>query len=101
MHWRERLRKTGGQIFNKTHAEEFKDGTPCQVRAGRHQISAASVVVATNVPVNDWVAIHTKQAAYRTFVVGLRIPQGSVVKGLYWDTPDPYHYVRLQNIGAD
>jgi len=51
--------------------------------------------VATNTPVNDWVTIHTKQAAYRTYVIGLRVPKGSITKALYWDTPDPYHYVRL------
>jgi len=40
-------------------------------------------------------AIHTKQAAYRTFVIGATVPPGSINKGLYWDTADPYHYVRL------
>lgn len=62
-------------------------------------VSASAIVVATNTPVNDWVAIHTKQAAYRTYVIGMHIPKGSVTKALYWDTPDPYHYVRLQDVG--
>jgi Rieske Fe-S protein len=61
-------------------------------------VSAHAVVVATNTPVNDWVTIHTKQAAYRTYVIGLDVPTGSVPKALYWDTPDPYHYVRLQEL---
>ena len=30
------------------------------------------IVVATNTPFNDRVTMHTKQAAYRTYVVGLR-----------------------------
>ena len=25
-----------------------------------------------------------------------RVPQGSITKALYWDTVDPYHYVRLE-----
>jgi Rieske Fe-S protein len=45
--------------------------------------------------VNDIVTIHTKQAAYRTYVIGMPIPRGSVPHALYWDTPDPYHYIRL------
>ena len=91
----------GGRIFNRTHADGFKDGAPCQVTIQRGGIvSADAIVVATNTPVNDWVSIHTKQAAYRTYVIGLRVPRGSVTKALYWDTPDPYHYVRLQNAGA-
>jgi nitrite reductase/ring-hydroxylating ferredoxin subunit len=58
------------------------------------------VVVATNTPVNDLVAIHTKQAPYMTYVVGLRIPRGSVSQALYWDTEDPYHYVRVYSPGS-
>ena len=56
-------------------------------------------MVATNTPVNDWVAIHTKQVAYRTYVIGMKVAKGSVTKALYWDTPNPYHYVRLQDVG--
>ena len=29
----------------------------------------------------------------------MKVPKGSVTKALYWDTPDPYHYVRLQVVG--
>jgi hypothetical protein len=54
------------------------------------------VVVATNTPINDLVAVHTKQAPYLTYVIGARVPRGSVTRALYWDTLDPYHYVRLQ-----
>src|SRR5262249_32330518 len=53
------------------------------------------VVVATNAPINDRFAIHTKQAPYMTYVVGLLMAKGFVPHGLYWDTLDPYHYVRL------
>ena len=95
------IEKKGGRIFNSTHAAAFKDGTPGQVTTDTGLVvSAGAIVVATNTPVNDWVAIHTKQAAYRTYVIGLRVPKGSVTKALYWDTPDPYHYVRLQNRGT-
>jgi glycine/D-amino acid oxidase-like deaminating enzyme/nitrite reductase/ring-hydroxylating ferredoxin subunit len=91
------IEKKGGRIFNRTHAEQFKDGAPAHVTTSKGpKVSARAIVVATNTPVNDWVAIHTKQAAYRTYVIGLRVPKGSVTKALYWDTPDPYHYVRLE-----
>jgi len=45
------------------------------------------------------VTMHTKQSPWRTYVVGFRIPKGSLPTGLYWDTEDPYHYVRLQPVG--
>jgi len=60
-------------------------------------VTAGAIVVATNSPVNDRVAIHTKQAGYLTYVVGAPVPRGSVPRGLYWDTADPYHYIRLQH----
>jgi nitrite reductase/ring-hydroxylating ferredoxin subunit len=49
--------------------------------------------------VNDLIAIHTKQSAYQTYVIGARIPSGSVTRALYWDTPDPYHYIRIETVG--
>lgn len=93
--------RDGGQIFSGTHAEKIEDGEPCRVTTTEgHVITADNVVVATNTPVNDWVILHTKQAAYRTFVIGARVPCNSVPHGLYWDTPDPYHYIRLQEVDA-
>jgi hypothetical protein len=59
-------------------------------------VTADAVVVATNTPINDRVAIHTKQAAYLTYVIAAGVPPGSIPRALYWDTLDPYHYVRLQ-----
>jgi len=60
-------------------------------------VTSEVVVVATNTPVNDRVAIHTKQAPYVTYVIGVRVPKDSVTRALYWDTGDPYHYIRLQD----
>ena len=54
---------------------------PALVHVGRTVVTADAVVVATNVPVNDRVAIHTKQAPYMTYVIGARVPRGSVPRG--------------------
>jgi glycine/D-amino acid oxidase-like deaminating enzyme/nitrite reductase/ring-hydroxylating ferredoxin subunit len=62
-----------------------------------HTVTATDVVVATNTPVNDRITIHTKQAPYRTYVIAAEIEAGSVPLALYWDTADPYHYVRVQS----
>jgi glycine/D-amino acid oxidase-like deaminating enzyme/nitrite reductase/ring-hydroxylating ferredoxin subunit len=86
----------GARLFSGAHVMDVADGAPCTVRtdAGR-TVRAAHVVVATNTPINDRVTMHTKQAPYRTYVIGARVPRGAVPLGLYWDTLDPYHYVRL------
>lgn len=90
------LQDTGATVCGETHATRIDDGEPCRVHtAGGAVIAAADVVVATNVPVNDRLRLHTKQAAYRSYVITLPVPQGAVPTALYWDTPDPYHYVRV------
>ena len=91
-------RREGAQIFNGTHADRIEGGQDARVETSRGVVRANAIVVATNSPVNDLVAIHTKQAAYRTFVVGARVRRGSVPQILLWDTPDPYHYVRIQRV---
>jgi nitrite reductase/ring-hydroxylating ferredoxin subunit len=63
-------------------------------------VVARSVVVATNTPFNNRVVLHTKQSGYRTYVIGVEVPRGSVPRMLLWDTGDPYYYVRLESSGA-
>jgi glycine/D-amino acid oxidase-like deaminating enzyme/nitrite reductase/ring-hydroxylating ferredoxin subunit len=93
---------TGGKIFTHTKAIDIKDGNVCKVETEKgFTITAKYVVVATNSPVNDRVAIHTKQAPYRTYAIGALIPKGYFPKILLWDTQDPYHYIRIQDNTMD
>lgn len=94
------IARDGGRI-STAHAAEITGGPVARVRTSSGPVvTADSVVVATNTPVNDLLAIHTKQAAYLTYVIGASVPAGGVTKALYWDTLDPYHYVRLAS-GSD
>jgi glycine/D-amino acid oxidase-like deaminating enzyme/nitrite reductase/ring-hydroxylating ferredoxin subunit len=93
------IKRDGGLIFNRTHVEEIKGDDPVRVRTStNHIVRADAVVVATNTPINDMVAIHTKQAPYLSYVVAIRVPARAVPRALYWDTANPYHYVRLQRL---
>ena len=93
------IERGGGQIFTGTHAATIEEGR-VETTNG-HSIAAQSIVVATNTPVNDRVTMHTKQAPYTTYVIGARVPKGSVPKVLLWDAPEdlsaPYHYVRVES----
>jgi glycine/D-amino acid oxidase-like deaminating enzyme/nitrite reductase/ring-hydroxylating ferredoxin subunit len=90
------IERRGGRIFGGTHVTGVEAGPPARVavESGR-AVSADFVVCATNTPVIDWLVIHSKQAPYRTFSIGARVPGDAVPPALYWDTGDPYHYVRL------
>ena len=92
--------KAGGRIFTHTAAtriEGGKDGGSgrVQIGDGGPVITAGDLVVATEVPVNDLLTMHTKQYPYRTWSIAAHIPTGSVFPALLWDTAKPYHYVRI------
>jgi glycine/D-amino acid oxidase-like deaminating enzyme/nitrite reductase/ring-hydroxylating ferredoxin subunit len=92
----------GGKVFPNTRAKKITGGSSATITTfSGHTITAGAVVVATNTPINDLVTIHTKQAAYQTYVIGARVPAGSVPLALYWDTGDPYHYLRLHHLSND
>jgi len=94
----DRLVKSGTRI-HRGHVNEVKGGCPATVKTSEGiTVRSGAVIVAANSPFNDWVVMHTKQMAYRTYVIAARVPAGSIRKALYWDNADPYHYVRLQNI---
>src|SRR3546814_9089211 len=59
-------------------------------------IRAGAAVFATNSPVNDRDAIHSKQVPSRPYAIAGRVPKGSEPDALVWDTHEAYHYVRLQ-----
>ncbi len=89
--------RRGGRIFTHTHASRIEGGPNAVVETTHGwKVRADAVVVATNTPVNDRLAIHTRQRPYRSYVIGIAVPVGTVPKVLYWDTADPYHYVRLE-----
>jgi glycine/D-amino acid oxidase-like deaminating enzyme/nitrite reductase/ring-hydroxylating ferredoxin subunit len=91
------IRREGGRIFCHSHADHVEGGVPGLAHVGGHIVTGDAMVVTTNVPINNLLAIHTKQAPYMTYVVGGRVPPGSVPKVLAWDTGDPYHYIRLHD----
>src|SRR6476660_182852 len=97
----EAIKQGGGRIFTNSHADHIEGGEKAKVEVGRHNVHADAIVVATNTPINDMFAIHTKQAPYMTYVVGVRVPKGSVTDALYWDTLKAYHYVRIQPMPAE
>jgi len=111
------IEKMGGKIHCGNRVEDVQgaDLAKGELCAARIQdgptVRARAIVVATNTPapINDWMGIYTKQASYRTYMVGMRIPKGSVSDALYWDTGEkqsgsrlrPYHYIRVEQSSGD
>jgi glycine/D-amino acid oxidase-like deaminating enzyme/nitrite reductase/ring-hydroxylating ferredoxin subunit len=92
------LTRDGAAIYARTPASRIEQADQGQRITTPHgSILASVVVVATNTPFNNRVVMHTKQAGYRTYVIGALVPKGSVPRILLWDTGDPYYYVRLHS----
>ena len=90
----------GGRIFCGTRATEVAAGRDAAVAtADGPTVRADAIIVATHVPFIDRLRVHTKQAAYRTYVLAMRVADDAVPDALLWDTSDPYHYVRTHREG--
>ncbi len=96
------IKQAGGRLYAWTpvvNVDEDADGVIVRTPDGP-TVKARAAVIATNAPINDRLIVHNKQAPYRTYVIAGQVPKGSVPDALYWDTLDPYHFVRIQPAGA-
>jgi glycine/D-amino acid oxidase-like deaminating enzyme/nitrite reductase/ring-hydroxylating ferredoxin subunit len=91
----------GGAIYEGSAAAEFSD-RPLSVSANGHSLTCQAIVVATHTPLagNSGMLgatlFQTKQALYTSYVVAGRVEKGRVPDALFWDTADPYHYLRIE-----
>ena len=87
----------GVRFFANSPVEEVAEREGAvTLRTFQGQITAGHAVIATNASIADRFQLHTKVAPYRTYVLAFTIVRGELPDALYWDTEDPYHYVRLQ-----
>src|SRR6185295_1255418 len=91
----------GGRIFEHSSAQEFCDD-PLSVRANDCTISCNHIVLATHTPlvgINNIASatlFQTKLALYTSYVIAGRMKRGTLPDALFWDTADPYHYLRIE-----
>ncbi|MGQ0538400.1 MAG: FAD-dependent oxidoreductase [Gemmatimonadaceae bacterium] len=92
----EGIERAGGRVYCGTRVDDVQDSSPVEVRAGDVTVRAQAVVVATSTPITERVAIHVKQAPYMSYAIAALVPHAGAADALFWDTEDPYHYVRLE-----
>lgn len=96
------VKALGGTIYTEARAEKISKNS---AEVNGYTFTAEHIVVATNSPINDTLTMHTKQFAYRSYVIAAKVRKGELPYALWWDTGDldskwvaqPYHYVRLEN----
>ena len=89
-----------GRIHEHSEADEFCDG-PRRVKVNGHTVTCEDVVIATHNPLIGFggmagaTMFQTKLALYTSYVIAGRVARGVVPDALWWDTADPYHFVRV------
>jgi len=89
----EEIINLGGKIFEHTRVTDATDGSPCHLVTEYGTITARNVIISANVPVTNWLFLNTKISAYRTYAISAKLRK-PIKPGLYWDTINPYHYIR-------
>ena len=95
------LTAMGVHIYEESEVEEF-DEDPLALRANGYRVSCADIVVATHTPLQGLQGLlegafaQSKLALYSSYVVAGRMPKGSIPDALWWDTEDPYNYLRIE-----
>jgi glycine/D-amino acid oxidase-like deaminating enzyme/nitrite reductase/ring-hydroxylating ferredoxin subunit len=94
------VEREGGRIFTGTRVTGVDGGQRVTVRTrDGHKVTAGAAVIATNSPASHYLTT-MKMVPYRTYVVALEITGDGPTDALYWDTSDPYHYVRRYGAGG-
>jgi glycine/D-amino acid oxidase-like deaminating enzyme/nitrite reductase/ring-hydroxylating ferredoxin subunit len=94
------IKGNGSYVFENSEASAVEE-KPFSVKVGRHRIRCRFVMIATHCPIMGKTNLvkatlfQTKLALYTSYVLGARLPSGTVPEGLYWDTGDPYYYLRI------
>jgi glycine/D-amino acid oxidase-like deaminating enzyme/nitrite reductase/ring-hydroxylating ferredoxin subunit len=90
----------GSYIFENTEAHEIEDN-PLTVHAGKFKIRCQYLIIATHTPLLGKTNLvkgtlfQSKLMLYTSYVLGAKIPRGQLPEALFWDTSDPYYYLRV------
>ena len=92
------FQEAGGKIFEGTSVTSFEDGEVCHVVTDHGTVHARSVIIAAHSPLTR-LTLQTMVSHYSSYVIAF---PGSLPRALFWDTEDPYHYIRSARIeGTD
>jgi glycine/D-amino acid oxidase-like deaminating enzyme/nitrite reductase/ring-hydroxylating ferredoxin subunit len=92
----------GGAIHEHSSADGFSE-EPFGVKSNGYLVRCKDVVIATHNPLvgvtnmASATLFQTKLALYTSYVIAGRAPVGTVPDMLFWDTADPYQYLRLEH----
>jgi len=99
------IQKQGGAIYEHSEMTAAEDN-PLEIIVNERHVRCERIIMATHVPLmglaNLFIAtlFQTKLAGYSTYAIGATLPRAALSPACYWDTSDPYYYLRIHQ-GSD
>src|SRR5690606_26472868 len=84
----------GCAIYEQTRVTDFEGGDPCRAVTSQGVVRARHLFLATHTPLGRS-PLHAAVVPMRSYVAAFRV-RGKAPHGLFWDTAEPYHYLRSQ-----
>jgi glycine/D-amino acid oxidase-like deaminating enzyme/nitrite reductase/ring-hydroxylating ferredoxin subunit len=91
----------GCHVFENSEASEVQE-KPLAVRVGDRTVRCQHVVMGTHNPLVGNAGVfgatlfQSKLALYSTYAIGAKIPAEKLPEASWWDTADPYNYLRVE-----
>ena len=92
--------RAGGRICEDTPVEDIED-EPLTLVTPDGRVQCGHVIIATHNPIPGKAGflrttlLQTKLALYSSYAVSGQVQRGRVPDALFWDTGDPYRYLRI------
>jgi glycine/D-amino acid oxidase-like deaminating enzyme/nitrite reductase/ring-hydroxylating ferredoxin subunit len=90
----------GSYVFENSEAHDIEDD-PLTVHVGKSKVRCQYLIIATHTPLLGKTGLvrgtlfQSKLALYTSYVFGATIPHGRLPEALFWDTSEPYYYLRV------
>jgi glycine/D-amino acid oxidase-like deaminating enzyme/nitrite reductase/ring-hydroxylating ferredoxin subunit len=94
----------GSHVFEETDAHEIEK-EPRRLRTKGGQIHFNHLILATHNPLVGVANLiratlfQTKLSLYTSYAIGARLPRAEYPEASFWDTSDPYNYLRIEEAG--
>jgi glycine/D-amino acid oxidase-like deaminating enzyme/nitrite reductase/ring-hydroxylating ferredoxin subunit len=94
------LTREGCKIFEHSEVTDF-DEAGFRVRCGDHWLKCGHVVITTHVPLQgrtgflSALKLQSQIHSYTSYAISAEVRCGRVPDALYWDTSEPYYYLRV------
>jgi glycine/D-amino acid oxidase-like deaminating enzyme/nitrite reductase/ring-hydroxylating ferredoxin subunit len=96
----EAIRGEGCHLFERSPVDDIKDD-PLRIKVRSFNIHCGHLLIATHVPLQGLLGtmsaslFQTKLAPYTSYAVGAKVASGLMPEACFWDTNDPYDYLRI------